>query len=137
MPCTTDHMQPTAAEQHRQQAAMLLAYVYHTLGYPVSDLLVKETKNMYQGSDVYVNELCSQLKLMPPETLRKITYDAGEKGELRGLELALWWARHRKFDGLRKLAERQAQLELDQREAALKKVAHLTPEECRILGIQR
>ena len=85
MPCTMDHMEPTAAEQHRQNAAKLLVYVYHALGYPVSDLLVKESKNMYQGSDVYVNELCQQLKAMPPETLRKITYDAGDKGEVQGL----------------------------------------------------
>lgn len=137
MPCTMDHMEPTAAEQHRQNAAKLLVYVYHALGYPVSDLLVKESKNMYQGSDVYVNELCQQLKAMPPETLRKITYDAGDKGEVQGLELALWWAQHRKEDEKREAKDRQGKLKYEQRKEALKKVSHLTDEECRILGIRR
>ena len=87
MPCNTDHMEPTAGERHRRQAAQHLVYLFDRLGKNISRHVKDAADDLYgRGGDECVAALCEILRGMDPE-IEAIVYDAKDR---RSRRLADW-----------------------------------------------
>ena len=95
MPCNCDHMEPTAAERHRREAAQHLVYIFERLGWSIRDDIRKAANDLYgTGGDECVRILCDILRGAPEEVM-EIVYDAKDR---RSRRLADWWEDHQEED---------------------------------------
>lgn len=121
MPCNCDHLHPTRAEKHRQEAATNLIYLKKRLGQRIPVALKDASCDIYGTTDEWVEALCSTLSNLYDndcEKFKEIVWD-GSKREARAL--AEWWEEHMEVDRQRR-----------QKESAL---AKLTDEEKKLLGL--
>ena len=104
MPCNTDHMEPTAKEQHQREAAQLLVYAYGKLNQPAPVALTKAASDLYGGqTDRWVERLCTLCREMTDEQMDRIVYNARDPQSRR---LADWYEQHVKEDTAREKFEK-------------------------------
>lgn len=102
MPCDSSHMEPTARELHRKEAARLLVYLHKELDAPAPAWAVEYAKHIYGGpetdKDRAVAALRDKLRTLNrdnPGYFNAIVYD-GESRDSR--RLADWWEDHLEED---------------------------------------
>ncbi len=111
MPCKSDHLNPTEAEQHHVKAVNLLFFVYSVLNIFVPEWLKecladKSYGMYYKYKDMPMRELCSflrELKKKNPENFESIVYGRSKNSRA----LADWWEDHCKIDKQRKAIEKK------------------------------
>lgn len=99
MPCNCDHLEPTAREKHRKEAAELLVWVQKKVGGSVEPWLEKAASDIYGGGDDRpVQALCARLNsmsIMSPKVFDSLVYNAKDRASRR---LADWWEDHCEHD---------------------------------------
>ena len=95
MPCNCDHMEPTAAERHRREAAQHLVYLFDRLGLDIAPHIKEAADDLYgTGGDECVVALCEILRGGTDDVMA-IVYDAKDR---RSRRLADWWEDHQEED---------------------------------------
>lgn len=132
MPCNCDHMEPTAAEIHRKNAAIGLRYLLKELGKQVPRHVIRGAIDSYgnpglDDEDINVRSLCELMHELnedhPAETFDKLVYN-GRKREAR--LLAEWWEEHQEEDRIRQAEED----ETEEYNRIVEKIrSYLTPDE--------
>lgn len=99
MPCNSDYMEPTRAEENSRETAKLLLYVYKKLGRQPYPIYLVEAANTRYGNPSKLNdmvvELCRVLRSIRKDDFERIVYNARSK-ESRAL--ADWWEDHEAAD---------------------------------------
>lgn len=140
MPCQSDYMEPTRAEQNSKKTAELLLYVMSAIskwGHPkIHTTFVQAT---VAASDEYgrpgrleqfTQDLCILISAMDENMRDEVVYNGKSKESRR---LADWWDEHKEADRKRILAEAEESNRNSLRQSAMSK---LTSEERRALGLK-
>jgi hypothetical protein len=91
MGCRSDYMEPTGYEEQIQETIKNLVYLYSVIEKPRTAALIKASKEIYfdkSEGDMWVAELCSELRKLDEETFDKVVYNAKVAQSRR---LADWW----------------------------------------------
>lgn len=120
MPCNSDYMEPTEAEQNSKEVCEHLVYirrevVKHTPDVPLLPLRVVQAAEDYYGAPELLDELTDALcractALENNHRYLYILYD-GKRKEAR--RLADWWEEHKKADEKRRKKEAQKDMDED------------------------
>lgn len=115
MPCSSQHMEPTARETESILVAQLLVYTSERLGIPLyfdeelAESIINTAKSNSYGNpskvDVYTARLCHLCKSMGNVQSERVIYNGKNK---QARQLADWWERHQEFDRKREAAEAAA-----------------------------
>ncbi len=130
MPCSSEHLEPTAKERYRQRTARLYIYAWTEMGMgPVLPEVYAASNDPYCTAD-YTNMLCALIgaAMSKPEQDR-IVYNARDP---RARDLADWWEAHEQLDADKAEVERR-RVERARLRASAR--AKLTPEEAEAVGL--
>jgi hypothetical protein len=138
MPCRSDYLEPTRAEEESRLLCKLLVYVHQDCqGMKVAESLTNGAKSMYgmegktdkKDIDFLTKTLCDTLKNATQEQLDEWVYD-GKNPKAR--MLAEWWGKHKEWDKKCEIQEAKEKQTEELKKSALSK---LTQEEIEALGL--
>ena len=132
MPCESDYLKASGAEQESQRVCKLLRYLYGLIDKKVPEW-VDEAADDYYGNQNRLDEatkmLCECLRSLKKKEIEKYVYDAHSENSRK---LASWWERHQEWDARRVGEEKETRRNIILKERALRK---LTNEEIEALGL--
>lgn len=108
MPCNSDYMNPTEAEQNSKETAEHLVYISKKLSHIKLPDYVKPASKSYYGDVKNLNSmvvlLCDILTTMRQVDLEAIVYNAKSR---KSRDLANWWDVHKEADKKRREKEKK------------------------------